>query len=136
MTRKGARHFLTLPYSSETTVQLSPYKVECGEEVFLALYDKVICLWKLDAQPIVKGHIIALYTLCQRCEMPKPNPLKQALAEIVQRYSRPQVGSHFLWFYRITWRSKTMSYQDKLEVEKELFVQYQFDEFIDENPWS
>ncbi|HEY4032588.1 MAG TPA: hypothetical protein VGL94_01315, partial [Ktedonobacteraceae bacterium] len=39
-----------------------------------------------------------------------------------------------LRFHRIMWRSQTMSYQEKLEIEEALHMQYQFDEFIDENP--
>src|SRR5947209_15588623 len=64
----------------------------------------------------------------------KSDLLKQALEEIVQSYSRHQIGSHILRFHRIMWRSQTMSYQEKLEIEEELHMQYQFDEFIDENP--
>jgi predicted transposase YdaD len=64
----------------------------------------------------------------------KPDLLKQALEEIVQSYSRQQIGSQILRFHRIMWRSQTMSYQEKLEIEEVLHMQYQFDEFIDENP--
>ena len=121
-------------YPFETTVRPLPYKEECADEIFLVFHYKVICLWKLDAQPIVKNHIIALYTLLPAMQGAKPDLLKRALEEIVQRYSRQEIGSHFLRFYRIMWRSKTMSYEEKQEVEEELYMQYQFDEFIDENP--
>src|SRR4051812_20196062 len=64
----------------------------------------------------------------------KQDLLKQALEEIIQTYSRHEIGSHILRFHRIMWRSQTMSYQDKLEIEEALRTQYHFDEFIDENP--
>jgi len=121
-------------YLFQTAVQLPPYQLTCAEETLLTFHYKVICLWELDAQPIVKNHIIALYTLLPAMQGAKADLLKQALEEIVHTYSRSEIGSHILRFHRIMWRSQTMSYQDKLEIEETLHTQYQFDEFIDENP--
>jgi hypothetical protein len=75
-----------------------------------------------------------LYSLLPAMRGAKPDLLKQALEEIVQNYSRQQIGSQILRFHWIMWRSQTMSYQEKLEIEEALHMQYQFDEFIDENP--
>jgi predicted transposase YdaD len=121
-------------YLFQTAVQLPPYQLSCADEALLTFHYKVICLWELDAQPIVKNHIIALYTLLPAMQGAYPDLLKQALDEIVQSYSRYEIGSHILRFHRIMWRSQTMSHQDKLEIEEALHMQYHFDEFIDENP--
>jgi predicted transposase YdaD len=75
-----------------------------------------------------------MYTLLPAMQGATPDLLKQALEEIVHNYSRQQIGSHLLRFHRIMWRSNMMSNQEKLEIEKELHMQYHFDEFIDENP--
>jgi len=121
-------------YLFQTAVQLPPYQLNCADETLLTFHYKVICLWELDAQPIVKNHILSLYSLLPAMRGAKPDLLKQALEEIVQNYSRQQIGSQILRFHRIMWRSQTMSYQEKLEIEEALHMQYQFDEFIDENP--
>jgi len=121
-------------YLFQTAVQLPPYQLICADETLLTFHYKVICLWELDAQPIVKNHILSLYTLLPAMRGAKPDLLKQALQEIVQSYSRQQIGSHLLRFHRIMWRSETMSYQEKLEIEETLHTQYHFDEIIDENP--
>jgi predicted transposase YdaD len=121
-------------YLFQTAVQLPPYQLICADETLLTFHYKVICLWELDAQPIVKNHILSLYTLLPAMQGAKPDLLQQALEEIVHTYSRHEIGSHILRFHRIMWRSQTMSYQDKLDIEEALRTQYQFDEFIDENP--
>jgi hypothetical protein len=121
-------------YLFQTAAQLPPYQLKCADETLLTFYYKVICLWELDAQPVVKNHILSLYTLLPAMRGAKPDLLKQALNEIVQSYSRQQIGSQILRFHRIMWRSQTMSYQEKLEIEEALHMQYHFDEFIDENP--
>jgi hypothetical protein len=95
-----------------------------------ATHYKVICLWELDAQPIVKNRILSLYTLLPAMRGANPDLLKHALQKIVQSYSRQQVGSQILWCHRMMCRSQTMSYQEKLEIEEALHMQYQFDEFI------
>jgi len=75
----------------------------------------------MDAQPIVKNHILSMYTLLPAIAMQGATPdlLKQALEEIVHSYSRQQIGSHLLRFHRIMWRSKMMSDQEKLEIEQD-----------------
>ncbi len=121
-------------YLFQTAVKLPPYQLMCLDETLVSFHYKVICLWELDAQPVVKNHILSLYTLLPGMRGANADLLKQALEEIVKSYSRQQIGSHLLRFHRIMWRSKTMSYQEKLEIQDTLDTQYQFDEFIDENP--
>ena len=94
----------------------------------------MICLWELDAQPVVKNHILSLYSLLPGMRGTSEDLFEQALDEIVKNYSRQQIGSHLLRFHRIMWRLTTMSYQDKLAVQNILDTQYHFDELIDENP--
>src|SRR5947208_13482275 len=64
-------------YLFQTAVQLPPYQLKCADEILLTFNYKVICLWELDAQPIVKNHIIALYTLLPAMPGVYPDLLKQ-----------------------------------------------------------
>ena len=121
-------------YLFQTAVKLPPYQLMCLDETLVSFHYKVICLWELDAQPVVKNHILSLYTLLPGMRGANADLLKQALEEIVKSYRRQQIGSHLLRFHRVMWRSKTMSYQEKLEIQDTLETQYQLDEFIDENP--
>ena len=51
-----------------------------------------------------------------------------------QHYSRSQLGTHLIRFWYIMDRAAIVTMQDQQEIEEELFVQYHFDEFIDNNP--
>lgn len=103
-------------------------------ELFLALHYKSICLWELDAEPIVKHHIICLYTLLPAMKGAGADLLQQALREMSQHYTRQQLGHRLIRFQLIMRRTRTMSEQEKQKVEEELRMQYNYDYFIDENP--
>ncbi len=97
----------------------------------MAFHPKVICLWELDAEPIVKKHITSLYTLLPTMRGAKPDLLSQALKEMAQRYTRQQLDKRIIWFGFIMLRATTMSDEDKQIVEEELRMQYRYDELID-----
>ncbi len=121
-------------YPFEVNIQQPPYEEKIGDELFLTFHYKVLCLWKLAAEPFVRDHVVCMYTLLPAMQGASATLLKQALKEMAQRYTRPQLGHHLIRFHRIMQRAKTMSEQDKREVEEELHMQYQYDEFIDDNP--
>jgi len=121
-------------YPFKYSVQQPPYEEKCGDELFLAFHPKVICLWQLDAEPVVKNHIMCLYTLLPAMKGARAVLLLQALEEMVRHYSRRQLGEYLSRFYIIMRRAKTMSDEDKRVVEEELFVQYRYDEFLKDNP--
>ena len=75
-----------------------------------------------------------MYTLLPAMHGAKADLLKQALHEMGQRYTRQQLGHHLIRFHRIMQRATTMTEEDKQELEKELYMQYYYDEFIDDNP--
>jgi len=121
-------------YPFKTSVKRPPYKVECGDKLLLAFHHETICLWELDAEPIVKKHIISLYTLLPAMQGANPDLLSQALKEMAQRYTRQQLDNRIVWLGFIMMRATTMSDEDKRIVEEELRVQYHYDELIDNNP--
>ena len=109
-------------YLFKCSVQQPPYEEKCGDELFLAFHPKVICLWELDAQPIVKKHIMSLYILLPTMRGAKADLLSQALKEMAQCYSRQQLDRRIMWFGFIMSRATTMSDQDKQIVEEELRI--------------
>src|SRR5260370_9443529 len=88
-------------YLFQTAVQLPPYQLTCADETLLTFNYKVICLWELDAQPIVKNHILSLYTLLPAIRAANPDLLKQSLKRIVQSIIRHHIGSQLLPLHQI-----------------------------------
>ncbi len=121
-------------YPFQCNVRRPPYEEKCGDEIFLTFHPKVVCLWELDAQPIVRDHILSLYVLLPTMKGAEANLLSQALKEMAQRYTRQQLDNRVIWFGWIMRRSTTMSDEDKQIVEEELRMQYHYDELIDTNP--
>src|SRR5690348_9522849 len=121
-------------YPFETTVPKSPYEVRTTNDLLLALHYKTICLWELDADPIVKNRVYCLYTVLPAMKGAKATLLKQALSEMVEHYPRHQLGHRLIRFHRIMRRATVMSEEEKQEVEEELYMHYGYDEFIDDNP--
>ena len=75
-----------------------------------------------------------MYTLLPATEEPTVDLLKKALHEMFQTYKRHELGYRFGWFYNILRRTDTMSQEDKLIIEKELKVQYNYEELIKDDP--
>ncbi len=121
-------------YPFETAVPTPPYEVRTAKECLSALYYKTICLWELDADPIVKNRVYCLYTVLPAMKGAKAELLKQALHEMVEHYPRHQLGHRLIRFHRIMRRATVMSEEEKQEVEEELYMYYGYDEFIDDNP--
>ncbi len=65
---------------------------------------------------------------------PTVDLLKQALQEMFQVYDRHELGYRFGWFYNILRRTGTMSEEDKQIIEKELKVQFNYQELIKDDP--
>ncbi len=53
---------------------------------------------------------------------------------MAQVYKRHELGYRFGWFYNILRRTDTMSEEDKRIIEKELKVQYNYEELIKDDP--
>ncbi len=121
-------------YPFKTTVPQPPYTVGTPNEVFLALHYKVICLWELDADPVVKNQVYCLYTLLPGMKGARPALLQQAIEEMTRHYTRQELGHRLIRFLLIMRRATVMSEEEKQEVEEVLRMQYAYDYFIDENP--
>jgi chromatin segregation and condensation protein Rec8/ScpA/Scc1 (kleisin family) len=108
-----------------------PYKEESGSEELLVLHYRVLALWKLDAREYVKRRIIGMYTFLPAMKGATASLLIQTINEMEQIYPRPQFERHLRRFKTILHRSKTVSEQDKQEVEGHLHM---YDSLLDQDP--
>ena len=53
---------------------------------------------------------------------------------MAQVYDRPQLAYRFVWFYQILRRTDTMSEEDKQVIEKELRMQFDYAELVQDDP--
>ena len=134
----GLHDFYQLPviclviYLFPCTVARSPYVIECGDKTSLVLNYEVIRWWEVDGATIVDKHAIHLYPLLPATKEPRVDLLRKALQEMFQVYDRHELGYRFSWFYSILRRTSTMSEEDKQILEKELKVQFNYQELFAE----
>jgi len=119
-------------YPFETSIPTSPFQEKSGKEILLSLHYRVLPLWRLEAQPFVRDHVVCMYTLLPAMKGANASMLLQAIEEMRQHYKEPQLGHHLLRFRTILRRSKTLPEQDKQEVEKKLQT---FDSLLDTDPY-
>lgn len=136
----GLHDFYQLPvicvviYLFRCSVVESPYVIKCGDRTSLILNYEVIRWWEVDGAAIIDKRAIHLYTLLPATKEPNVDLLKKALHEMAQVYERHELGYRFGWFYRILRRTDTMLNEDKLIIEKELKMQYNYQELIQDDP--
>ncbi len=136
----GLHDFYQLPvicvviYLFRCTVEKSPYVIKCGDRTSLILNYEVIRWWEVDGTTIVNKHATHLYTLLPATKKPKVDLLRRALEEMTQVYKRHELGYRFMWFYRILRRTDTISEEDKQIIEKELKMQFNYEELIQDDP--
>jgi predicted transposase YdaD len=136
----GLHDFYQLPviclviYLFPCTVAQSPYVIECGDKTSLVLNYEVIRWWEVDGATIVDKHAIHLYPLLPATKEPRVDLLRKALQEMFQVYDRHKLGYRFSWFYSILRRTSTMSEEAKQIIEKELKVQFNYQELIEDDP--
>ncbi len=119
-------------YPFETSIPESPFRETSGDEELLRFHYRVLPLWKLDAQPFVRDHVVSMYTLLPAMKGADVPLLLQAIAEMKQRYRESELGHHLVRFRTILRRSKTVSTQDKQEVENHLDY---YDSLLDQDPY-
>ena len=83
---------------------------------------------------MVERHLIPLYILLPCTKAPTVDLMKKALHEMSQVYDRPQLAYRFRWFYSILRRTSTISAEDKQIIDKELRVQFNYQELIEDDP--
>lgn len=119
-------------YPFETSIPESPFRETSGDEELLRFHYRVLPLWKLDAQQFVRDHVVSMYTLLPAMKGADVPLLLQAIEEIKQRYRESELGHHLVRFRTILRRSKTVSTQDKQEVEDHLDY---YDSLLDQDPY-
>ncbi len=119
-------------YPFETSLPKSPFRETSGEEDILTFHYRILPLWKLDALQFVRDHVVCMYTLLPAMKGSNASLLLQAIKEMKHRYKETQLGQHLVRFRTILRRSKTISVQDKQEVEDHL---HQFDSLLDKDPY-
>ena len=119
-------------YPFETSLPKSPFRETSGEEDLLTFHYRMLPLWKLDALQFVRDRVVCMYTLLPAMKGANAPLLLQAIEEMKHRYKETQLGPHLLRFRTILRRSKTISMQDKQEVEDHL---HQFDSLLDTDPY-
>jgi predicted transposase YdaD len=113
---------------------MPPYIIECADKRSIVFDYDVIRLWEVESEWIIKRRIIPLYILLPGTKSPQAVLLKQALHEMGQVYDRPQLAYRFVWFYHILRRTDTMSEEDKRIIAKELRMQFDYRELVQDDP--
>ncbi len=119
-------------YPFETSIPVSPFQEMSGKEVLLALYYKVLPLWRLDAQQFVRDRVACMYTLLPAMKGANAPLLLQAIEEMKQYYKGAEIGHHLIRFRTILRRSRSLSEQEKQKVEAHLRT---YDSLLDLDPY-
>jgi hypothetical protein len=119
-------------YPFETTIPVPPFQEMSGEEVLLALYYKVLPLWRLDAQQFVRDHVVCMYTLLPAMKGANAPLLLQAIEEMKQSYKGAELGHHLVRFRTILRRSRSLTEQEKQKLEAHLRT---YDSLLDSDPY-
>ncbi len=119
-------------YHFEQKVPVPPYREMSGDEALLTWEYRVIGLYNMEAEQFRRQQAFCMYSLLPAMKGVDAGMLIQTLQEMKQRYT-PEVMKHHLdRFWKMLQKSITISKEDKLQVEKELRMQ--FDWFIDTVP--
>ena len=118
-------------YPFETSIPESPFREMSAEEILLLLHFKVLPLWKLEAAPFVRDHVVCMYSLLPAMKGVNADLLIQAIKEMEQRYRFPQLGHHLVRFRTILRRSRALSEEDKKKVEKHMQI---YDSLLESDP--
>lgn len=118
-------------YPFKTKIPQPPYEEKNDDEVLLTFHYRVLPLWKMDARPFVRDHVISMYTLLPAMKWASASLLISAVKEMKLYYRPWEMSAHLVRFKAILRKSKTVSQRDKEKVLKELRM---YDYFIDENP--
>jgi predicted transposase YdaD len=113
---------------------MPPYIIECADKRSVVFDYDVIQLWEVETAWIVQRHLIPLYVLLPGTKAPTVDLMKKALHEMFQVYDRHELGYRFGWFYKILRRTDTVLEEEKQIIEKELRVQFNYQELIEDDP--
>jgi hypothetical protein len=118
-------------YPFETSIPEPPFEEKTGDERLLTFYYRVVALWMLDAREFVRSRVVCMYAFLPAMKGASISLLLQAVKDMEQQYTRSQFTRHFTRFKTILHRSRTLSEQDKKEMEEQL---YTYDSLLDQDP--
>lgn len=118
-------------YPFETSIPESPFREMSAEETLLLLHFKVLPLWKLEAAPFLRDHVVCMDSLLPAMKGVNADLLIQAIKEMEQRYRFPQLGHHLVRLRTILRRSRALSEEDKKKVEKHMQI---YDSLLESDP--
>lgn len=74
---------------------------------------RILCLWKMDAEPFIRNHTIVMYTLLPAMRGVTVPMLTQAIEKMRQHYPPKALGNHLSRFQKILWRTTMLSEEEK-----------------------
>ncbi len=111
-----------------------PFRIACGDDLFVEFRPIIIRMWEMDAQKVVDRQQRCLYPLLPTMKDPTVDLLMQALEEMHEHDDPPQFLHHVEWFDTMLARTTTVSEEDKHLVKEHLRMQYQLHPLLAENP--
>ncbi|HEY4032987.1 MAG TPA: hypothetical protein VGL94_03370 [Ktedonobacteraceae bacterium] len=111
-----------------------PFRIACGDDLFIEFRPIIIRMWKMDAQQVVDRQQRCLYPLLPTMKDPTVDLLKQALQEMHEHDDPAQFLDHAKWFNTMLSRTTTVSDEDKKRVKEHLRMQYQLHPLLAEDP--
>lgn len=118
-------------YPFEASIPEPPFEEKTGDETLLTFRYHVVALWTLDAREYIRRRVVCMYTFLPAMMGVSVSLLLQAVKEMEQQYTRSQFTQHLMRFKTILHRSRTLSEQDKKEMEEQL---YTYDSLLDQDP--
>jgi len=118
-------------YPFEASIPEPPFEEKSGDERLLMFYYRVVALWMLDAREFVRKQVVCMYAFLPAMRGASIALLLQAVKDMEQQYTRSQFTRYFTRFKTILHRSRTLSEQDKKEMEEQL---YTYDSLLDQDP--
>lgn len=119
-------------YPFEKNVPVPPYREMSGDEELLTWKYRVLGLYKMEAEQFRHQRMFCMYSLLPAMNGVNAGMLIQTLQDMKQYYIPEQMKHHLNRFWKMLQKSITITKEDRLLVEKELKMQ--FDWFIDTVP--
>ena len=118
-------------YPFETVVSEPVFRVENLSKTALSFDYQILRLWLEEAEECFHRGVVSMYTLLPAMKGVTVPMLFQAIVAMEQRYPHPHLERHLLRFRTILRRSKTLSMQEKQQVEGKLKT---YDSLLESDP--
>ena len=119
-------------YPFEENISLPPYEEMSVEEALLTWKYWALGLYNLEADHFRRKQAFCMYSLLPAMKGAHADMLIQALHDLKLRYPTEAMKHHLDRFWKMLQKSITITQEDKMRVEEELKMQY--DWFIDTVP--